>query len=87
MGTWGFVILVYLLFYSALFFIKVLFYIFIYLKILICYLLVYIYILLLCSIFFNLGFNSMWTENFQMYKVDLEKREEPEIKLPTSSGS
>ena len=27
----------------------------------------------------------MWTENFQMYKLDLEK--EPEIKLPTSVGS
>ena len=26
------------------------------------------------------------TENFQMYKVDLEKAEEPEIKLPTSTG-
>ena len=25
--------------------------------------------------------------NFQMYKLDLEKAEEPEIKLPTSSGS
>ena len=25
----------------------------------------------------------MWTENFQMYKLDLEKAEEPEIKLPT----
>jgi len=31
--------------------------------------------------------NSMWTENFQMYKLDLEKAEEPEIKLPTSIGS
>ena len=26
---------------------------------------------------------SIWTENFQMYKLDLEKAEEPEIKLPT----
>ena len=25
--------------------------------------------------------------NFQMYKLDLEKAEEPEIKLPTSIGS
>ena len=33
------------------------------------------------------GFNIMWTENFQMYKLDLEKAEEPEIKLPTSVGS
>ena len=29
----------------------------------------------------------MWTENFQMFKLDLEKAEEPEIKLPTSVGS
>ena len=28
----------------------------------------------------------MWTENFQKYKLDLEKAEEPEIKLPTSNG-
>ena len=33
------------------------------------------------------GFNSMWTENFQMIKLDLEKAEELEIKLPTSVGS
>ena len=25
----------------------------------------------------------MWMKNFQMYKLDLEKAEEPEIKLPT----
>ena len=25
-----------------------------------------------------------WIENFQMYKLGLEKAEEPEIKLPTS---
>ena len=25
--------------------------------------------------------------NFQMFKLDLEKTEEPEIKLPTSTGS
>ena len=36
---------------------------------------------------FNLGFNSMWTENFQIYKLGLEKAEKPEIKLPTSIGS
>ena len=36
---------------------------------------------------FKLGFNSMWTKNFQMYKLDLENTEEPEIKLPTSAGS
>jgi len=29
----------------------------------------------------------MWTVNFQMLKLDLEKAEEPEIKLPTSTGS
>ena len=27
------------------------------------------------------------TENFQIFKLDLEKAEEPEIKLPTSIGS
>ena len=32
-------------------------------------------------------FNSMWTMNFQMFKLDLEKAEEPEIKLPTSIGN
>ena len=32
-------------------------------------------------------FNSMWTMNFQMFKLHLEKAEEPEIKLPTSTGS
>ena len=40
-----------------------------------------------CSKFSKIGFNSMWTENFQMFKLDLEKAEEPEIKLPTSTGS
>ena len=30
------------------------------------------------------GFNS--TVNLQMFKMDLEKAEEPEIKLPTSAG-
>jgi len=35
----------------------------------------------------NWGFNNMWIKNFQMYKLDLKKAEEPEIKLPTSSGS
>ena len=32
----------------------------------------------------KLGFSSTSTMNFQMYKLDLEKAEEPEIKLPTS---
>ena len=36
----------------------------------------------LCSKFFKLSFSSMWTKNFQMFKLDLEKAEEPEIKLP-----
>ena len=29
----------------------------------------------------------MQIENFQMFKLDLEKAEEPEIKLPTFTGS
>ena len=37
-----------------------------------------------CSKFSKLGFNSTWTEKFQM---DLEKEEAPEIKLSTSVGS
>ena len=32
-------------------------------------------------------FNSTWTVNFQMFKLDLEKAEEPGIKLPTSVES
>ena len=39
-----------------------------------------------CSKFSKPDFNSMWTVDFQMFKLDLEKAEEPEIKLPTSSG-
>ena len=35
----------------------------------------------------KLGVNNTRTENFQMYKLDFEKAEEPEIKLPTSIGS
>ena len=31
--------------------------------------------------------NSMWTMNFQIFKLVLEKAEEPEIKLPISFGS
>ena len=30
---------------------------------------------------------QLWTVNFQMFKLDLEKAEEPVIKLPTSTGS
>ena len=33
------------------------------------------------------GFSNTWTVNFQMFKLVLEKVEEPEIKLPTSAGS
>ena len=33
------------------------------------------------------GFRGMWTMKFQMFKLVLEKAEEPEIKLPTSAGS
>ena len=40
-----------------------------------------------CSKSFKLGFSSSWTRNFQMYKLDLEKAEEPAIKMPTSTGS
>ena len=38
---------------------------------------------MLCSKSFKLGFNSMWTEKFQMYKLDLENSDEAEIKLLT----
>ena len=40
-----------------------------------------------CSKFFKTGFNSRWTINFQMFKLDLEKAEEPEIKLTTTIKS
>ena len=40
-----------------------------------------------CSKFCKLGFNRMWTESFQMFKLDLEEAEESEIKFPTSIGS
>ena len=33
------------------------------------------------------GYNSTRTVNFQMFKLDLKKAEEPEIKLPTFVGS
>ena len=35
----------------------------------------------------KLGFNSTWSDNSQMLKMDLEKADKPEIKLPTSIGS
>ena len=36
---------------------------------------------------FKFYFASLWNENFQMYKLDLVKAEEPDIKLPTSVES
>ena len=36
---------------------------------------------------FKLSFSSTRTENFQFYKLDLEKGQEQEIKLPTYVGS
>ena len=33
------------------------------------------------------SFSSRWTVSFQVFKLDLEKAEGPEIKLPTSTGS
>ena len=35
----------------------------------------------------HVRFSIMWTKSFQMSTLDLEKEEEPEIKLPTFSGS
>ena len=40
-----------------------------------------------CSKFSSPAINNMWTVNFQMFKLVLEKAEEPEIQLPTSAGS
>ena len=40
-----------------------------------------------CSKFSKPGFSNTWTMDFLMFKLVLEKAEEPEIKLPTSSGS
>ena len=40
-----------------------------------------------CSKFSKPGFSNMWIVNFQMFKLVLQKAEEPEIKLPTSAGS
>ena len=39
-----------------------------------------------CSKFSKPGFSNMWTVNFLMFKLVLEKAEEPEIKLPTPTG-
>ena len=40
-----------------------------------------------CSKFSKSGFSSMWTVKFQMFKLVLEKAEQPETKLPTLTGS
>ena len=40
-----------------------------------------------CSKFSKPGFISTWTMNLQLFKLDLEKAEAPEFKLPTSAGS
>ena len=40
-----------------------------------------------CTKFSKSGFHNMWIMNFQMFKLDLEKAEEPEVKFPTSIGS
>ena len=40
-----------------------------------------------CSKSSKLGFSIKWTENFHMFKLDLEKVKEPEVKLPTAFGS
>ena len=40
-----------------------------------------------CSKFSKPGFSNTWTVNFQMFKVVLENADEPDIKLPTSTGS
>ena len=37
--------------------------------------------------FSKILFSNMWTVNLQMFKLVLEKAKEPEIKLPTSTGS
>ena len=40
-----------------------------------------------CSKFSKPGFNSTWAINLQMFKLDLEREKEPEIKFPMSIGS
>ena len=39
-----------------------------------------------CSKFSKPGFSNTWTMNFLMFKLVLEKAEEPETKLSTSAG-
>ena len=40
----------------------------------------------LCLKSFKWGFNGTWTNKFQIYKLGLEKAEEPETKLPAFIG-
>ena len=40
-----------------------------------------------CSKSFKSGFSRTWTKNLQIYKLDIEKAEESEIKLSTFTGS
>ena len=40
-----------------------------------------------CLKFSKPGLSNTWTMNFLMFKLVLEKAEEPEIKLPTSTDS
>ena len=40
-----------------------------------------------CSKFSKPGFSNMWTVNFKMFKLVLEKAGAPEIILPASAGS
>ena len=37
-----------------------------------------------CSESFKIGFSSTWTKNFQIYKLDLEKAEEPDYQPITN---
>ena len=41
----------------------------------------------LCSKSFKFRLQKYVNQNFQMYKLSLEKAEEPEMKLPTFIGS
>ena len=40
-----------------------------------------------CSKLFKPGFSNMWTMNLQIFKLVLGEGEEPEIKVPTATGS
>ena len=40
-----------------------------------------------CSKFSKPDFYRTWTMNFQMFKLNVEKAKEPDIKLPASTGS